>query len=117
MGGFFVSVDELNRLVGTGSPPTVIDVRKPAAFEADTTILPTARWRDPAEVDRWRAELEPAAPVVLYCVHGHEVSQVAAAALRRHGHDARVLDGGIEAWREAGAPLVAKAGRSSGRSE
>ena len=117
MGGFFISVDELNRLADRGSMPAVIDVRKRPAFEADTTMLPAARWRDPAEVDRWRAELDPAAPVVLYCVHGHEVSQGAAAALRRHGHEARVLEGGIEAWREAGAPLVARPGAGSGDAE
>jgi len=108
MGGFFVSVVELNRLVGADSPPAVIDVRKRAAFEADTAMLPTARWRDHAQVDLWMAELDPAEPVVLYCVHGHEVSQGAAAELRRHGYDARVLTGGIEAWREAGATLVTR---------
>ena len=117
MGGLFISVDELNGLVGTGSMPAVIDVRKRAAFAADTTILPTACWRDHAAVERWRAELDPAEPVVVYCVHGHEVSQGAAAALRRHGYDVRVLEGGIEAWRAAGAPLVARPGTANGGTE
>jgi len=117
MGGFFMSVVELNRLVDTGSMPVVIDVRKRAAFEADTAMLPTARWRDHAEVDRWMAELDPAEPAVLYCVHGHEVSQGAAADLRRHGYDARVLSGGIEAWREAGVPLVTRPAPAAGHAE
>ncbi len=106
MGGFFMSVNELRTLLDSDAMPTVIDVRKPAAFEGDTTILPNARWRDPAEVDRWRSELDPAAPVFVYCVHGHEVSQGVAKVLRRYGHDVHVLEGGIEAWREAGAPLA-----------
>ena len=106
MGGFFVSVDELNGLLDAESMPVVIDVRKRAAFEADTTILPTARWHDHTDVGSWMAELDPDKPIVVYCVHGHEVSQGAAAELRRHGYRARVLSGGIEGWREAGAPLV-----------
>ncbi len=117
MGGFFMSVVELNRLVGTNSLPAVIDVRKRAAFEADDAMLPTARWHDYAEVDCWSAELDRAEPVVLYCVHGHEVSQGAAAELRRRGYDARVLTGGIEAWREAGAPLVGKSESAAGQAE
>ena len=59
-------------------------------------------------------ELDPTAPAVLYCVHGHEVSQGAAAILRRQGYDVRVLEGGIEAWREAGLPLVARSGPAPG---
>ena len=39
----------------------------------------------------------------MYCVHGHEVSQNAAKAL-----GARFLEGGIEAWREAGGELALK---------
>ena len=117
MGGFFISVSDLNGLVGTRSMPAVIDVRKRAAFEADTMILPTARWRDPAAVDRWRTELDLAEAVVVYCVHGHEVSQGTAAALRRHGLDVRVLEGGIAAWREAGAPLVARPAVRTGGTE
>ena len=114
MGGFFISVVELNRLVDTDAMPAVIDVRKRAAFETATAMLPTARWRDHAEVDRWMAELDRAEPVVLYCVHGHEVSQGAAAELRRRGFDARVLSGGIEAWRDAGAPLVGRSESAAG---
>ena len=117
MGGFFISVDQLNGLLDAVSMPAVIDVRKRAAFEADTTMLPTARWRDHTEVGSWMAELDPGEPVVVYCVHGHEVSQGAAADLRRHGYEVRVLSGGIEAWREAGAPLVERSGPPAGGTE
>jgi hypothetical protein len=44
----------------------------------------------------------------VYCVHGHEVSQGVARALRTQGRAARFLVGGIEAWRMQGLPLVAK---------
>ena len=46
------------------------------------------------------------ASVVVYCVHGHEVSQNAAKAL-----GARYLEGGIEAWRERRRRACAQAGR------
>jgi rhodanese-related sulfurtransferase len=38
----------------------------------------------------------------VHCVHGHEVSQNAARTLRDAGFDVTVLEGGFEAWREAG---------------
>ena len=41
---------------------------------------------------------------VLYCAHGHEISQGLVAALRAMGVDARYLDGGIDAWKAAGEP-------------
>jgi hypothetical protein len=45
---------------------------------------------------------------VVYCVHGHQVSQSAAALLRSLGVRARYLEGGIEAYRESGGPVVSK---------
>ena len=40
--------------------------------------------------------------VVVYCVHGHEVSQGIAAALSEDGLDAGYLIGGIEGWSSLG---------------
>lgn len=110
MGGFFISVNELNRVLGTAAMPAVFDVRRRAAYEAEATMLPTARWRDPAAIDAWAGGLDPAETVVLYCVHGHQVSQSAAALLRARGFLASALAGGLEAWRDSAAPLVGKAG-------
>ncbi len=50
----------------------------------------------------------PGIEIVCYCVHGREVSRDAAERLRELGHAARFLEGGIEAWRDAGAPLITK---------
>jgi hypothetical protein len=50
------------------------------------------------------------AEVVVYCVHGHEVSQAAAKAL-----GAQYLEGGIEAWRAAGGELFGKPKGASSR--
>lgn len=86
---------------------TRIDVRRKGAFEAGKDIITGAQWRDPERVEDWARELS-AKEVVVYCVHGHEVSQSTAARLRDAGIAARYLTGGIEAWRSAGRPTQPK---------
>jgi rhodanese-related sulfurtransferase len=50
--------------------------------------------------------LRAASAVVVYCVHGHEVSQGVAAVLQQRGIAARYLEGGIEeGWRTVGGDL------------
>ena len=41
----------------------------------------------------------------MYCAFGHEISQGLTAALRALGVDARHLEGGIAAWRDAALPV------------
>ncbi|HVL58217.1 MAG TPA: chromate resistance protein ChrB domain-containing protein [Burkholderiaceae bacterium] len=104
---FSVSPAELRAKLGTAAAPVLVDVRRSAAFDEDDTMIAGAMRRDPSEVDRWKAAL-PRRPVVVYCVHGHEVSQSAAAALRAAGFDARYLQGGKAAWVEQGYPIRRK---------
>lgn len=80
----------------------LLDVRRAAVFEHAATMLPGAQWRDPARVSDWAGELPRDRDVVVYCVHGHEVSQSTAQQLRACGVQARFLTGGIEAWMQAG---------------
>jgi rhodanese-related sulfurtransferase len=93
-----ISPDELYAGLGSAAAPLVIDVRRPAAFAAAPTIIASALYRPPDEIERWRAELPRDRAVIVYCVHGHEVSQQAATALRAVGINARYLEGGIEGW-------------------
>src|SRR5690348_6011024 len=90
-----ISPDSLYSRLGTASAPIVIDVRREPAFEAADAMIVGALRHRPEEVDRWRTALPQGRPVVVYCVHGHEVSQQAAAALGAAGIDAKFLDGGI----------------------
>jgi Fe-Mn family superoxide dismutase len=83
----------------------LIDVRRAEAFVPAPTLIAQARWRDPRQVDAWASELPRAQAVVVYCVHGHEVSRATALRLRAAGLDARFLRGGIAAWEAAGLPL------------
>ncbi len=71
-------------------------------------MIPGAQWRDPAQLDAWSGQLPKDKPVVVYCVHGHQVSRGAALQLHAAGIDARFLRGGIEDWKAAGRPLVPK---------
>ena len=52
--------------------------------------------------------------VVAVCVHGHEVSQSAAAQLRECGFDAYFLEGGMEAVRQDGAFPMAPTDQAHG---
>ena len=100
-----VSAEALRTSFRAPFPPTLVDVRRRAAFERDPVRLPMALRHEPEEIDRWASQLEPWRPVVVYCVHGHEVSQNAAATLRARGFDAHSLEGGIVQWRDQGGPV------------
>ncbi len=86
----------------------LFDVRRAAAFDQAETMLPGARWRDPAAAAQWGGELPAGSEAVVYCVYGHEVSRAAALRLRAAGIDARFLRGGIDGWQSAGRPLTPK---------
>ena len=103
-----ISPNQLKSLIGTPECPVIVDVRRKKAFETSELMIATAEWRQPEQAALWAADLPQDAPVVVYCVHGHEVSQGAAATLRSVGVDARFLEGGIEGFIEAGGETVAK---------
>lgn len=104
-GRFLISASDLYRGLGTAAAPLLIDVRRSSVFEADEWIIASAVRRPPEEIERWGREIAHEFPVVVYCGHGHEVSQGAAAILREIGAAARYLEGGIAAWAETGLPL------------
>ena len=105
-----INAAELRKSLSGSAPPLVIDVRRNERFlEADDFIRGAVR-RDPAGIADWSKALPKGASVVVYCVHGHEVSQNAAQAL-----GAKYLEGGIEAWRAAGLELFRKPRHSSTR--
>ena len=97
---------DLQQQLGAFPRPTLVDVRRRAAFDADPFVIPGALKRDPEAVAEWLADLEPWRPVVVYCVHGHNVSQDAAVFLRQAGLPAYHLDGGLEAWRANGGAVA-----------
>jgi rhodanese-related sulfurtransferase len=104
-----ITTSELKPALSQPRPPLVIDVRRLPAFRSAPDMITGALRRDPEGVTSWAAELPGAANVVVYCVHGHEVSQGVAASLRERGMAARYLEGGIEeGWRTADGALDSK---------
>ncbi len=104
-----ISPEDLQSQLSGAQPPLVIDVRRTPAYRSASTMIDGALRRDPATVAEWSRALPRAREVVVYCVHGHEVSQNAAKALREAGLNARYLDGGIEeGWIGSGGALAQK---------
>ena len=82
----------------------VLDVRAPGEFEAGH--LPNARNIPLAELDKRAGELPAGRPVIVCCATG-TTSAKAASSLRKAGRqDVFNLDGGLNAWRQAGLPVV-----------
>jgi len=102
-----ITADRLIQLLGTAECPVILDVRREKALDKSDRMITSAEWRDHERAAEWAADL-PDGAVVVYCVHGHEVSQGAAGALRSAGVDAVFLEGGIEGFIEAGGETVTK---------
>lgn len=81
----------------------VVDVRDPAEFAAGH--LPNARNIPLAEIDKRAADLPQGKPVLVCCASGSRSGR-AVAALRQGGREVFNLAGGLQAWREAGLPVV-----------
>jgi len=97
-------------------PPLLIDVRRSSAFRAASDLASGALRRDPAAISAWAKELPRTRSVVVYCVHGHEVSQNTAKALRDAGMAASYLEGGLEeGWKATGGALAGKPTEASTR--
>lgn len=100
-----ISFDKLSRIIGTPRAPLLLDVRSEEDFAADPRLLPGATRID----DQALAALAPqlgGQPSITVCQAGHRRSQGTAAWLRAEGCLSEYLDGGFEAWRAAGLPLI-----------
>lgn len=84
----------------------LVDVRRRAARRESGQGLAGAPYRDPEAFDAadplWRGDAE----VLVFCVHGHEVSQGVCAKLRAAGIPARYVVGGLDGLTAAGAALT-----------
>jgi rhodanese-related sulfurtransferase len=87
----------------------IVDVREPYEWDAghiaEAVHIPLADVMEGRE----RGLLEPGRPVLVVCKVGSR-SELAALMLQARGFDAQNLEGGTEAWLQAGLPLVASDG-------
>jgi glyoxylase-like metal-dependent hydrolase (beta-lactamase superfamily II) len=102
----FMTMDELRRRIESGDAGVaILDVREADAYE--TGHVPGA-----IHLPRGQLELrvdavfpDPTVRILVYCEFG-KISTIAAATLRSMGFPgATALDGGFQAWREAGHPI------------
>lgn len=99
-----ITVPQLARLIGLPRGPALVDVRSDQDFAADPRLIPGSVHRPlhDLSIEPW-SETKAA---VLICRDGAMLSQGAAAWLRQEGIPAESLEGGFDAWKRAGHPLV-----------
>ncbi|MFD4836575.1 Fe-Mn family superoxide dismutase [Achromobacter sp. NPDC058515] len=94
------------------SGAVILDVRRRESFDLAREQIAGSEWRDPAQANRWLHEFDRAQAVIVYCAHGHEISQSITLALNATGVAARYIAGGFEAWSDARLPMTVKDRRS-----
>ena len=103
-----VTVQHFARRIGLPDAPVLIDLRTEEDAAADPRFLPGAIRRSHRDVADWAGAFA-GRDVAVVCQKGLKLSQGAAAWLRHAGANAESLEGGFEAWRDAGLPLVSPA--------
>ncbi|SOH93405.1 Rhodanese-related sulfurtransferase [Monaibacterium marinum] len=98
-----ISAEDAIAALNTSQPPVLIDVRKEQARGA--IGVQGAIWINPMTLDHQQASAMPRGSTLIYCVHGHEVSQFACALARIHGVDAKYVIGGFAALAATGARM------------
>lgn len=93
------------RLIGTPEAPILLDVRDEDDRALDPRLLPASRYRDPATIAEWRVHYAGRS-VVIASQHGTRISEEVAAVLCEAGARATMLEGGFQAWEDAGGLLV-----------
>ncbi len=102
----FVSLAELKSRIEAGDPElVVVDVRERDAYEAGH--VPGAQLLPRGQLElRVNQDLPDPTRRILTCCEFGRISTLAAATLRDMGFTrAAALDGGMQAWRDAGYPL------------
>jgi rhodanese-related sulfurtransferase len=97
-----IGAEELHALRSQGEGPLLLDVRSPIEFESER--IEGARNVPLDTLEARTDEIAEGADIVVVCRTGVRAT-IAAESLARTGRRARVLDGGVQAWRRARLPL------------
>jgi len=100
-----ITTAQLARLIGLPNAPVIVDVRIEEDYQSDRRLIPGACRRDYHGIGSWAGSLSGKS-VVVTCQKGLKLSQGVAAWLRHEGIASESLEGGFEAWRSAGLPLL-----------
>ncbi len=99
-----ISVEELRELMRQDAKPIVLDVRSATARKLDPRRIPGAIWVNMAAPASALVAVPPDRDVVVYCSCPNEASaaRVARELMDKGYRRVRPLEGGLEAWIEAG---------------
>jgi rhodanese-related sulfurtransferase len=96
-------VEEINEMLLAGECQ-VIDVREFPEFEAEkihnSKLVPLSNFEKHAD------EIDHTKPVYIMCRSGNRAKQAANRLLKKGFTDIHVIEGGMQAWAEAGLPVV-----------
>jgi len=101
-----ISVADLAQQLEQGVPMRLLDVRRAQVLKDSGMQIAGAQWKNPALWLDWKDDIAHDLPVVVYCAHGHEISQGLTATLLAMGANARNLQGGFSAWLSQGHAVV-----------
>jgi len=101
-----ISVSNLAQQLEQGVPIRLLDVRRAKALADSGVKIAGSQWKNPALWLDWKDEIAHDLPMVVYCAHGHEISQGLTATLLAMGADARHLEGGISEWLAQGKAVA-----------
>ncbi len=101
-----IQAESLLQLLGSRGFPHFVDIRREEAARESGIRAAGSIWRHHMRSAEWLPALADGREIVVYCAHGHNVSEIAAARLRALGASVAILDGGLDAWQEAGGPCV-----------
>ena len=103
-----IGVDELHALVEAGSRPVILDIRAEGYRELDPYLIPGAEFADERRLDDILGKHGPDEKIVIYCACPNEVSAawLAGQLRERRYRDVLPLAGGLDAWRQAGYPVL-----------
>ncbi|SDT88464.1 membrane protein DedA, SNARE-associated domain [Verrucomicrobium sp. GAS474] len=103
-----VTVDEFKAMLDRGDDVVALDIRHPINFGLDPVSLPGALRFHYGELESRAHEIPLDRPLIAYCdCPRDQASVLAVERLQKLGaKSARVLNGGLSAWRARGYPTV-----------
>jgi rhodanese-related sulfurtransferase len=103
-----MSIHELAAALASDEPPIVLDVRSRARYDMVDTQIPNSVRVLPDQVMEWAGNIEKGKLIVAYCSCPDDATSLRVTRqLIEMGHNARVLEGGFDAWKVE-YPLEAK---------
>ena len=111
-----ITVEELRQLMAGGKRPIVVDVRSSSIRNMDARFIPGALVMDLDEVEKRVAELPTDRDIIFYCTCPNEASAASVAKrLMTLGYTrVRPLQGGLDAWVDAGYEVETRRPASTG---